>query len=48
MVGGMVEDQQEDGEGRLNQVNLFLNQVGPLFELGMSIFETGRSFFRTR
>jgi hypothetical protein len=32
MVGGMVEDQQEDGGGKLNQVGL-------LFEPDLSIFE---------
>ncbi len=33
MVGGMVEDQQEDGGGKLNQVGL-------IFEPGSSTFLT--------
>ncbi len=42
MVGGMVEDQQEDGEGKLNQVGLlFEPDIGIIFKPGRSTFEQG-------
>jgi hypothetical protein len=46
MVGGMVEDQQEDGEGKLNQVGLFFELDLSIFEPDVGIvFKPGRSTF---